>query len=208
MGFAVSCYIVRRGEPTDFQNLALRVSVAFLWLAAPAAATAQNLPVMVGQDYEAAVAALKAGGIATQETSSGTGRTVTYTGGGESVKLQFAMWPKDPGAPASAWEAGSAAEKKLVLTRIEDVAPSSEPRRAWVNSLTREGNGWAYLSPKADASRPAGDRAKYPVAASLQWRNPPATLLFQAARAAGTPPGSEMTALEITLENPHKPRRF
>ncbi|MGH9368200.1 MAG: hypothetical protein ACRD3M_11060 [Thermoanaerobaculia bacterium] len=162
----------------------------------------------MGQDHESAVAALRGRGIAFREENAGGGRKIAWTEGSRSVTLEFAMWPKDPKAPASAWEAGSAAEKRLTLTRILDAAPSSEARRSWVNSLAREGGGWAYLAAAADAARSEGDRAKYPVAARLEWRNPPATLLFQAARPPGTPPGSEPTQLDILLENPHRPRRF
>ena len=63
-------------------------------------------------------------------------------------------------------------------------------------------------SPQADAARPAADRTKYPVAAVVQWTSPPATVLFEAARAPGSPPGNESTELSILLDNPHKPRRF
>jgi hypothetical protein len=203
------CYIVRRGEATDLRNLAPGAFAAiFLNAAALSAAAAQSLPVMVGQDYESAVAALKAGSIAGKEEPAGAGRKIFWTSGSQSVTLEFSPWPSDPNAPASAWASGSTAARTLTLTRIVDTAPSSEARRAWVNSLAREGKGWAYLAPEAEAARTAADRAKYPVAASLTWQKPPAALLFQAARPAGTPPGSEPTQLDILLENPHGPRRF
>ncbi len=209
MGAFGPCYIVRRGEATDLRNLAPRAFAAvFLNTAALSAAAAQNLPVMVGQDYESAVAALKGKGVAGKEEPAGPGKKISWTSGSESVTLEFSPWPSDLNAPVSAWEPGSAAPRKLTLTRILDTAPSSEARRAWVNSLAREGTGWAYLTPKAEAARTAADRAEYPVAASLSWQKPPAALLFEAARPAGTPPGGEMTKLEILLENPHRPRRF
>lgn len=167
---------------------------------------------MVGQEYGTAVAALKGKGIAFREEAAGAGKKITYGGAGESVTLEFAMWPRDPEAPASAFRAESAAEKHLVLTHILDVAPGSEPRRSWVRTFEKDGRHWAYLSEKALAERPAAERAKYPVAAFLQWprssSSAPVTFLFQAARAAGAPPGSETTALDVFLDNPHQPRRF
>ena len=172
-------------------------------------ASAQNLPVMVGDTYDAAAAALKQNGIASQESAADAGgKTIRYEKAGERVTLEFTMWPSDPAAPAAAWEAGSSAARRLTLTHVVDAAPSSPERRAWVNTLTREGKGWAYLGAAADMRRPADERSKYPVAAFLVWNKPPASLLFQAARAAGTPPGTEDTLLDIRLDNPHKPRRF
>src|SRR5262245_17230145 len=155
---------------------------AFGAAALPPTAAAQNLPVEVGQDHETAVAALKKKGIAFDESAAGEDRTIRYSQGSESVVLDFAPWPKDPKAPASAWEKGSAAPKQLTLTRIRDTAPSSEGRRAWVNTLAREGHGWAYLGPQENRARSAEDRTKYPVAAGLEWKTPPTRLLFQAAR--------------------------
>ncbi len=168
---------------------------------------------MVGQDYDTALAALKAKGIVFQEEAAGAGKKVSYGDAGESVALEFTPWPKDPDAPASAWEANGSAAKHLVLTHILDVAPGSDARRVWVRTFEKkDGKRWAYLPEKAAAERPAEDRAKYPVAAFLQWPPSagaaPVTFLFKAARAAGTPPGSEATALDILLENPHRPRRF
>jgi hypothetical protein len=162
---------------------------------------------MVGQDYPSAVAALKAAGISGKEEAAGGGKTISWSKGDESVKLEFSLWPSDPDAPASAWEAGSTARRALTLTRIVDTAPSSQARRAWVNTFAGDGAGWAYLSPQADAARAAADRTKYPVAASLVRRKPPASLLFEAARPAGTPPGSEPTRLDIQLRNPHQTPR-
>ncbi len=204
------CYIVRRVSARNLQNLLPRAFAVSLLLALAGAdaAQAQNLPVTIGQPYEAAVAALKSKGIAYKEEASGSDKKIGYSSVPESVTLEFALWPKDPAAPPSAWESPDPQGKHLVLTRILDAAPGSDARRSWVRSLETDGQHWAYLSPSADAARPAADRSKYPVAAVLQWTNPPATLLFEAARAAGTPPGTEMTALDITLENPHKPRRF
>jgi hypothetical protein len=190
------------------RNLLARTFLAAFGTAALSlAASAQNLPVELGQAHETAVAALKQKGIAFDESASGENRTIRYSQGGESVVLEFAPWPKDPKAPASAWEKGSSAPKQLTLTRIQDAAPSSEARRAWVNKLAREGQGWAYLGPAENRARSVEDRTKYPVAAGLQWRTPPARLLFQAARPAGTPPGTEMTELVIEMTNPHQPRR-
>ena len=184
-------------------------AAALLAAAGPAPAAAQNLPVMVGDTYDAAAAALKQKGIAYQESAAEAGgKAISYAAAGEKVALDFAMWPSDPAAPASAWEPGSPAARRLTLTHISDAAPSSPERRAWVNTLTREGKSWAYMGAAADMRRPADDRSKYPVAAFLLWNKPPVSLLFQAARAAGTPPGSEDTLLDIRLENPHKPRRF
>jgi hypothetical protein len=181
---------------------------AALSVAAAVPAAAQNLPVMVGQERDVAVAALKARGIAFREAETpGSGRRITYAQNGEDVTLEFAPWPADPNAPAAAFET-SAAGKRLTLVRILDLAPSSGARRAWVNGFAREGRGWSYLEGSADARRPAADRSKYPVAAALSWAKPPAAFLFQAARPAGSPPAEEATALEILLENPHKPRRF
>ena len=160
---------------------------------------------MVGQDYATAVADLKAQGITGREEPAGDGKKISWTSGGRSVTLEFSPWPSDPNAPASAWEAGSAAPRKLTLVRIVDTAPSSEARRAWVNSLAKDGGSWAYLA--ADANRDAADRTKYPVAASLVWKSPPARLLFEAARPAGTPPGTEATKLDIRLVSPHQPPR-
>jgi hypothetical protein len=204
------CYIVRRGSVTDLRNLSPRAFAALLLLAAPAsqAALGQTLPVTVGQDYATAAAALKARGIAFQEEAAGPGKKISYTAGGESVTIDFTLWPKDPAAPASAWETAASEGKHLVLTGIRDVAPGSDARRAWVRGLEKDGRHWAYLTPQADAARPSADRAKYPVAAVVQWTSPPATLLFEAARATGTPPGNEMTELSVSLDNPHKPRRF
>jgi len=180
-------------------------------LSALSAAPGQNLPVMVGQPYDAALAALKAKAVAYQEEPADTGKKIVYRADAESVTLDFSMWPKDPKAPASAWAPGQTG-KQLVLTRILDVAPGSDARRAWVRTFEKEGHRWGYLSEKAQAERTAADREKYPVAAVLQWPgtadSTPVTLLFEAARAAGTPPGNETTALSITLDNPHKPRRF
>ena len=122
------------------------------------------------------------------------------------MSLEFTLWPKDPAAPASAWESASPEGKHLVLTQIRDVAPGSDARRAWVRGFEKGGH-WAYLTPEADAARPAADRTKYPVAAFVQWTSPPATVLFEAARPPGTPPGTEKTELSITLDNPHQPRR-
>ena len=172
-------------------------------------AAAQNLPVMVGEDHDTAVAALKARGIAyREEAASGDVRRVVFSKDAENVTLEFAPWPADADAPAAAYEATSKAAKRLTLTRIVDLAPSSGARRAWVNGFARDGHGWAYLSETADANRSAADRSRYPVAAYLQWTKPPATFVFQAARPRGAPPGDEGTSLEIVLENPHKPRRF
>jgi hypothetical protein len=176
---------------------------------AVAPAFAQNLPVMVGDDYDTVAAVLKQKGIVPQESAAADGgKTLQYEKAGERVTLEFAMWPSDPAAPAAAWEPGSSAARKLTLTHVADTAPSSPERRSWVNSFTREGKSWAYLGAAADLKRPAEDRSKYPVAAFLAWSKPPASLLFEAARAAGTPPGTEDTLLDIRLENPHKPRRF
>lgn len=167
---------------------------------------------MVGQDYDAAVAALKGKGIAFQEEAAGAGKKIKFGGAGESVTLEFTMWPKDPNAPPSVWREPGASDKHLVLTHVLDVAPGSEPRRAWARAFEKEGRHWAYLSEKALAERPAEQRGKYPVAAYLQWAgsagSAPVTFLFQAARRPGTPPGTETTALDIFLENPHRPRRF
>ena len=172
-------------------------------------AAAQNLPVMVGEDHDTAVAALKARGIPyREEAPSGDARRIVFSKDGENVTLEFAPWPADADAPEAAYEASSKAAKRLTLTRVVDVAPSSGTRRAWVNGFARDGHGWAYLSGAADTSRSAADRSRYPVAAYLQWTKPAATFLFQAARPPGTSPGDEATSLEIVLENPHKPRRF
>lgn len=192
-------------DATHTRNLAGRALAAALAAAAFAfAAPAQNLPVSVGQDHDTAVAALKAKGIAFQEAPSGEGRRITYSAGNENVALEFSPWPKDANAPASAWDPGSTAPKQLTLTRIEDTAPSSEARRAWVNSLAKEGHGWAYLPAAEDGARPAADRSKYPVAAGLTWRTPPAKLVFQAARPMGAPPGAEATELVIELTRPRR----
>jgi hypothetical protein len=194
----------------DLQNLLRRAfgGLVLLCLGRAAVAQAQGLPVMVGQSYDTAVAALKSKGIAYKEAVGGTGKTLTYASGAESVTLDFTLWPKDLAAPASAWEAAGPEGKQLTLTHILDAAPGSDARRSWVRSFEKDDRHWAYLPATADAARPAAERSKYPVAALLQLAKPPATLLFEAARAAGTPPGTEMTALDITLENPHKPRRF
>ena len=204
------CYIVRRGSATDLRNLSPRAFAALLLLspAAAPAALGQGFPVTVGQPYAEAVAALKAKGIAFREEAAGSGKKVAYTDGSDSVTLEFGLWPRDPAAPASAWEAAGADGKHLVLTALRDVAPGSDQRRAWVRSLEKDGGHWAYLSPQAEAARPAAERTKYPVAAFVQWTSPRATVLFEAARAPGTPPGTEMTELSILLDNPHKPRRF
>lgn len=151
---------------------------------------------------------MKAKGIEFQDEAAGSGRKIVYSSAGESVTLDFTMWPKDAAAPASAWQTPGNEGKHLVLTHILDVAPGSDARRAWVRSLEKDGRRWAYLSPQADAARPSADRSKYPVAAYLQWTSPPATFLFEAARATGTAPGAEMTALDVTLDNPHTPRSF
>ena len=185
------------------------LGAAVLLLAGVTLAAAQNLPVMVGDDYDTAVAVLKQKGIPAQETGAASGgKTLQYEKSGERVTLEFTMWPMDPAAPASAWEPGSSAARRLTLTHVADAAPSSPERRSWVNTLTREGKSWAYVGAAADLRRAAEDRAKYPVAAFLVWSKPPASLLFEAARAVGTPPGTEDTLLDIRLENPHKPRRF
>lgn len=166
----------------------------------------------VGQEHEQAVAALKAKGIDFHEETAGTGKRITYGAAGESVTLDFTMWPGDSNAPASSWESADTSNKRLLLTHILDVAPGSEARRDWVRTFEKEGGHWAYLSEKAMAQRPAAQRARYPVVAFLQWPGSsgsfPVTFLFQAARPAGTPPGKETTALEVFLENPHKPRLF
>jgi hypothetical protein len=159
---------------------------------------------MVGNDHDAAVAALKSKGIAFQESSSGDTRQIVYAQADESVSLDFAPWPKDPNTAASAWDA---APRRLTLVRIRDTAPSSEARRGWVNGLAKEGRGWAYLGAREDGARAAADREKYPVAAGLQWKSPPATLLFQAARPAGTAPGHEQTELLIELRAPRAPAK-
>lgn len=177
-------------------------------LPGPSAARGQTLPVTIGEEYAAAAAALKAQGIEFQDTAAGSGRQIVYSSAGESVTLDFAMWPKDADAPASAWQRPGNEGKHLVLTHILDVAPGSDARRAWVRSFARDGRRWAYLSPQADAARPSADRAKYRIAAYLQWTSPPATFLFEAARAVGSAPGDEMTALDVTLDNPHSPRHF
>ena len=135
------------------------------------------------------------------------GRSLTG-GAGETVTLDFTLWPKAPDAPASAWDSASADGKQLTLTHILDVGPSSEARRVWVRTFEKDGRRWAYLSSAANADRSRVDREKYPVAAFLQWTAPPATFVFEAARAAGSPPGTEATALDVTLDNPHKPRRI
>jgi hypothetical protein len=204
------CYIVRRGSATNLLNLSPRAFAALFLLSPPAspAAPGQALPVTVGQEYSAAVAALQGKGVQYQVEAAGSGKKIAYGSGGESVTLEFTLWPKDPAAPASAWETAATEGKHLVLTRIRDVAPGSDARRASVRGLEKDGRHWAYLSPPADAARPAADRSKYPVAAFMQWTSPPATLLFEAARTPGTPPGNEMTELSIFLDNPHKPLRF
>ena len=180
---------------------------AALSAAAAASASAQNLPVMVGQDHATAVATLKARGIAFRDEEAGSGRRIAYEKAGENVTLDFAPWPADASGPAASFEP-SAPGKRMTLVRILDLAPSSGARRAWVNGFARDGRVWSYLEGKAEAARPAADRSRYPVAAALSWAKPPASFLFQAARRAGSPPGEEATALEIVLENPHKPRRF
>jgi len=176
------------------------------------AASGQSLPVMVGQEHEQAVAALKARGIDFREEAAGAGKRITYGGAEESVTLDFTMWPKDSNAPASAWESADTSNKRLLLTHILDVAPGSDARRNWVRTFEKEGRHWAYLSEKAMAQRPAAERSRYPVVAFLQWPgssgSAPVTLLFQAARPAGSPPGKEATVLEVFLENPHKPHLF
>ncbi len=193
-------------KATHTQNLVVRVLAAALCAGAISrAAAAQNLHVTVGQNLKTVLATLAARGIAYQQSAAGEDRSVAYSQGTESIQLGFSPWPTDPAAPASAWEPGSKAPKELTLVRIRDSAPSSEPRRAWVNSLAREGRGWAYLKPEEDAARPAPDRTKYPVAAGLEWGKPPAKLVFQAARAAGTPPSDEPTELVIELLRPHRP---
>jgi hypothetical protein len=190
------------------RNLIAGAFVAAFGAAAfPPAAPAQSLPVEVGQDHETAVAALKKKGIAFAESAAGENRTIRYSEGSESVVLDFTPWPKDPKAPASAWEKGSSAPKQMTLTRIQDSAPSSEARRAWVNTFAREGQGWAYLGSQENRARSVEDQTKFPVAAGLEWKTPAARLLFQAARPAGTPPGNEATVLVIDLINPHLPRR-
>jgi len=207
------CYIVRRGKATHLQNLVPKASIAaLLTLSALSAAPGQNLPVMVGQPYDAAAAALKAKAIAFQEEPAGAGKRIVYKAGTETVTLDFSMWPKDPKAPASAWAPGQTAGKQLVLTQILDVSPGSDARRAWVRTFEKEGRRWGYMSAEGQAERAAADREKYPVAAVLQWPgtadSAPVTFLFEAARPAGAPPGNEATALSISLDNPHKPRRF
>jgi len=176
------------------------------------AASGQSLPVMVGQEHEQAVAALKARGIDFREEAAGAGKRITYGGAEESVTLEFTMWPGDPNAPASAWQSADASDRRLLLTHILDVAPGSDARRAWVRTFEKEGRHWAYLPEKAMAQRPAAERARYPVVALLQLPassgSAPVTFLFQAARPAGSPPGNETTALDVFLENPHKPRVF
>lgn len=187
------------------RNLAVRVLAAALGAVAVAhTAAAQNLNVTVGQNLKTVLATLEARGIHSQQTAAGDDRTVTYTEGAESIVLDFSPCPTDPGASASDRAPGSKAKKELTLVRIRDSAPSSEARRAWVNSLARDGRNWAYLKPEEDAARPASDRTKYPVAAGLEWQKPPAKLRFQAARAAGTPPGDEPTELVIELLRPHR----
>ena len=168
---------------------------------------------MVGQDADAVRAALRAKGIAFHEEEAGTGKRITYSDGDARVELALTLWPIDSAAPASAWDPDSKSPKRLTLTHICDLAPGSDERRAWVRSYEKEGHRWAYLSEKASAQRTAEDRAKYPVAAWLQWSRtgktePWATFLFQAARPAGSPPGVEGTALDVYLENPHRPRRY
>ena len=194
---------------THVTNLIGKAVAATLVFAGAMAAGAQTLPVMVGQDRDAAVAALKAKGISFQEDA---GKTISYQKAGESVTLDLAAWPKSPTAPAAAWDAGTSAERHLVVAHILDVAPGSDARRAWVRTFERDGKHWAYLSEKASSARPDSARSQYPVVALLQLPPPsggwPATLLFQAARPAGTPPAGETTALEIFLDNPHHPRQF
>jgi len=193
-------------------NLILRSLPAALLLSAGALASGQTLPVTIGQDHDAAVAALKSKGIAFQEVAAEGGQTISYEKGGESVTIDVRPWPKDAKAPASAWEAGSSAPMHLVVTHLLDVAAGSDARRAWVLSYERDGKHWAYLPEKAAAARPASQRTQYPVVALLQLPPPaggfPATYLFQAARPQGSKPGAETTALEIFLDNPHHPRQF
>ncbi len=185
--------------------------------------SAQTLPIMVGDRYEAVLSALKAKSIAyDQEPKSASGvlsqGKVTYRDREEAVTLEFSLWPDNPNAPPAAYSAGSRDLKHLVLTHIRSVAPGSEARRNRVRAYEGGGQHWAYMTPQASNSRPQEDRARYPVAAFLQLlrekpnskagRVPSVTFLFQAARPVGSRPGNETTVLDIYLENPYRPRRF
>jgi hypothetical protein len=198
-------------------------ALAALWLVSGVLA-AQDLPVAVGDKYEAAVAALRKNAIKFQEkTSPATGNptqaTITYEKGDDRVTLDFAMWPDSPTAPEQAYApaGASGAPRHLTLTHVRVVGHNSEAAHHWRQSMRRDPKvNWLFLSPRANPR--TGDAQLYPTAGYLQWmrahpdakrgRVPWVTFLFQAKRPKGTKPGQEPTILDIFLENPYRPRIF
>ena len=204
---------------------------AFAWVAVVfgAAATgtpseAQSLPSMVGDRHEAVVAALKARSLPFEQRPAAvspdtTSCRITYVSADENVALDFSLWPESPNAPARAFSPGRVAgEKKvLTLTHIQITGPNSEAHRAWRRTLSKEGHSWYALPASAERLRSDADRKRYPAGGFLQWfrpnpdskiggRVPSVTFLLQTARPVGAPPGTEMTVLDVSLENPYKPR--
>jgi hypothetical protein len=70
-------YIVRRGQAAHLQNLVSKAFVvALVAVAAVSAAPGQNVPVMAGQEYDAAVASRKAGAIGFEEKTADLGQKI------------------------------------------------------------------------------------------------------------------------------------
>ncbi len=74
---AVPRYIVRRGQAAHLQNLVSKAFVvALMAVAAVSTAPGPNVPVMMGHEYDAAVASRKAEAIGVQEETADTGQKI------------------------------------------------------------------------------------------------------------------------------------
>ena len=221
-----SCFLTKPAESSrgwDRSGVLSRAAVAAAFWLVSGALLAQDLPVAVGDKYEAAVAALRKKAIAFQEKTTPAGTptqsTITYEKGEDRVSLDFTLWPDRPTASERAYTPAGApgVPRHRTLTHIRIVGHNSEAARRWRESMRREpSKNWVYFRPGADPR--TGDAKLYPTAGYMQWIRPHpdpkrgavpwVTFVFQAKRPPRTPAGTEPTILDIFLENPYKPRIF
>ncbi|MEP6800606.1 MAG: hypothetical protein ABJC07_01620 [Acidobacteriota bacterium] len=172
----------------------------------------------IGQTEAAVVSSLKASGIAfSRQRGEGGSVQLSYRRGSDAVTIDLKPWPAAD-APAAAYEKPAAASEPLVVTHVRVAGPSSDVKRAWVRSFERgDGRIWVLMPERGAGYRSPDPR--YGMAACLQWWRaspspgsrdsvPRATFVFQARRAAKTPPGTEPTLFDAYLENPWHPHRF
>ncbi len=197
-----------------FKSLAAALLLLASTVPAPAATSDIDMP--IGLSESAAAAALTAAHVAVQKEKIPEGSRWTYARGSDTVALELAPWPA-AGSPATAWN--KPIHGPVTVTRVEITGPNSDAKRKYVRTLERDGRIWALVPATAQTIRTEAERKKYGMSAFLQWwapspdpnvrsRVPSVTFLFQAQRAANTPPGTEPTVLDALLENPYHPRRF